>query len=366
VLAAAAVWATPSSAVDITTSCHFFSSPCDLNPLTIREDTPERDILTIKTTPRDLFGGRHLDIVIDPRAENVSAEDGCGKDLLNAFHVTCGFPIGRASIKLGDLDDFLIFKVAADSTLDGEDGNDLITGGSGRDFIRGGPGSDILSGGDNKDLIEGDAGPDTINGGKGDDTIIPGPDPGTPDGVRDVISCGSGDDAVAGADDEDFVSSDCERVTRIDSVGTFGLTPRDATARAGGPVSLRLVWKHPKRWRALHTVDLRFSTRSFVFGEIRFDQNRGLFEVGDPYSRGAVVQGKPGAAEVLTRGPLSLLLSRSRVVGSGPRGKTVALTLSLRFGKSLAGRTVAVEAGATDDDGTQQPPRSAGTIRVKP
>jgi len=61
------------------------------------------------------------------------------------------------------------------STLEGEDGNDILTGGLGGDTIFGGTGNDsILGGGGNDGLLQGGLGDDTVEGGEGDDFLFGG------------------------------------------------------------------------------------------------------------------------------------------------------------------------------------------------
>jgi len=57
-------------------------------------------------------------------------------------------------------------------TIDGEDGDDALTGGVGNDIFHGGAGNDTLNGGAGNDILQGDAGNDTLDGGAGDDTAI--------------------------------------------------------------------------------------------------------------------------------------------------------------------------------------------------
>ncbi|MDC0336118.1 hypothetical protein OAN24_04420 [Pseudodesulfovibrio sp.] len=76
-----------------------------------------------------------------------------------------------------------------DDTLSGGGQNDLITGEGGDDDIYGGAGNDSLDGGSGADSIIGNAGNDTIDGGTGDDTI----DAGAGD---DLILGGSGNDDI--------------------------------------------------------------------------------------------------------------------------------------------------------------------------
>jgi Ca2+-binding RTX toxin-like protein len=68
----------------------------------------------------------------------------------------------------------------AGSTLDGEQGDDIILGGSGPDIVLGGAGNDTLAGGAGADQLRGEAGDDILNidsndtvvdGGDGNDTV---------------------------------------------------------------------------------------------------------------------------------------------------------------------------------------------------
>ncbi|HJR84106.1 MAG TPA: calcium-binding protein [Nitrososphaeraceae archaeon] len=105
--------------------------------------------------------------------------------------------------------------------------HDNIVGGKGDDFIYGEEDSDGLYGGEDDDTIEGGIGndilwgiegSDTLNGGDGDDKIYHGKytesvifDPG-PDGSKDSIDCGDGQDEVwlnTGTDGD--VAINCEK-----------------------------------------------------------------------------------------------------------------------------------------------------------
>jgi Ca2+-binding RTX toxin-like protein len=147
-----------------------------------------------------------------------------------------------------------------DDAVRGRGGNDLLTGGPGDDWVRGGPGNDEIGDDRGRDLLIGGPGNDSLDGRKGIDEIIGGPgrdyvadyfggdaiDTGAgndratvasrasrpypptqldlgygddyvlvdPDGRRDVIDCGPGDDVVEYLEtldpEEDLVS--CETV----------------------------------------------------------------------------------------------------------------------------------------------------------
>ena len=90
--------------------------------------------------------------------------------------------------------------------LDGESGNDRITGGRLDDQLDGGRGNDRVNGGSGPDHITGGPGRDRLVGGAGRDLIV------SRDSRRDLVRCGPGRDRVT-ADRRDRVSG-CERVNR--------------------------------------------------------------------------------------------------------------------------------------------------------
>ena len=84
--------------------------------------------------------------------------------------------------------------------LEGDSGNDSITGGPGRETFYGGSGNDSLNGGGGNDLMYGDSGADRLNGGAEGDGLYPG-------NGNDLVIGGGGRDAFGsentpdGADD---------------------------------------------------------------------------------------------------------------------------------------------------------------------
>jgi uncharacterized repeat protein (TIGR01451 family) len=84
---------------------------------------------------------------------------------------------------------------------------DVICGAGGNDTISGLRGNDVLRGDAGNDRIVGGAGSDKVTGGPGNDAIS------VRDGIRDVVSCGPGLDAVI-ADRRDSFGRDCEAVAR--------------------------------------------------------------------------------------------------------------------------------------------------------
>jgi Ca2+-binding RTX toxin-like protein len=67
-----------------------------------------------------------------------------------------------------------VFSDAIPTTLDGGNGNDILTGGSGAVTLHGGNGNDKLAGGNGDETLFGDNGNDSIDGNKGADTGVLG------------------------------------------------------------------------------------------------------------------------------------------------------------------------------------------------
>jgi Ca2+-binding RTX toxin-like protein len=76
-------------------------------------------------------------------------------------------------------------------TVNGNGGDDIISGGDGADTLNGGDGNDRLFGGNGGDVINGDNGNDTIYGGDGDDACRGGIG-------NDTIYGGAGQDQLVG------------------------------------------------------------------------------------------------------------------------------------------------------------------------
>ncbi|MEB3358109.1 MAG: DUF4347 domain-containing protein [Synechococcales bacterium] len=102
-------------------------------------------------------------------------------------------------------------------TLNGTDGDDIITGSVFNEFIDGGlgndqvnaaPGNDIVNAGDGNDLIFTGDGNDEVNGGNGDDTINGelGNDILRGQVGNDTVSGGLGDDRLVGGEGDDSLS----------------------------------------------------------------------------------------------------------------------------------------------------------------
>ncbi len=77
------------------------------------------------------------------------------------------------------------------NTLDGGDGDDLLTGGGGPDMLIGAAGNDELVGSFGDDVLSGDDGNDSLDGGDGSDNVVGG-------AGDDALDGGAGDDELAG------------------------------------------------------------------------------------------------------------------------------------------------------------------------
>ena len=79
---------------------------------------------------------------------------------------------------------------SGEGTLNGNDGNDTLTGGTDDDNLSGGKDNDVLNGGDGGDHLFGEAGNDTLNGGNGNDQYF------VDNGDKVVEAAGQGTDVV--------------------------------------------------------------------------------------------------------------------------------------------------------------------------
>ncbi|MBS2011558.1 MAG: PD40 domain-containing protein [Deltaproteobacteria bacterium] len=147
-------------------------------------------------------------------------------------------------------------------------------------------------------------------------------------------------------------------------VGIPKLTPTRIAAAAGEPVTLTLDWRHPIRWRLLEAVHVRVVNDDGVAMWVRFREAGPDLFLGLLGDDGRFVEGKPGEARTLASTGGSLDLGASAVVGSGPEGADVTLTLSLVPSEATRGHTFRVELLASDDLGHVQGFQSAGELAV--
>jgi Ca2+-binding RTX toxin-like protein len=117
-------------------------------------------------------------------------------------------------------------------TVNGEDGNDIITGSPDDDILNGGAGNDTLNGNGGDDRISGNTGADTMNGDAGNDVMVWNPGDGS-----DVMNggAGGGDDAElnGGNNAENFAATPVAGRVRFErlSPGPFQLDVGPDTER---------------------------------------------------------------------------------------------------------------------------------------
>ncbi|HYE42698.1 MAG TPA: M10 family metallopeptidase, partial [Caulobacteraceae bacterium] len=166
-----------------------------------------------------LYGGLGADVLDggDGRdaVEYRAATSAVRINLLTGVHVGVGGD-SLTSIEVFDLgsaaDNFV--GLAADETVRGHDGNDVLNGLGGADTLIAGNGDDRVNGGDGDDSLQGQAGADRIDAGTG----------------ADVVSGGLGDDHIHGRDGDDVLDGGAGADTLIGGYGVDVATYRLSTA----------------------------------------------------------------------------------------------------------------------------------------
>ena len=148
------------------------------------------------------------------------------------------------------------------------------------------------------------------------------------------------------------------------SIGVVEGMPPDVIARVGQRINYAVQWTHPTRWRLLNTIDVRLSDEQGEVLTVRFDQPNNTFSLFDPANEKFLHPDAPGSRTHFETSAAVMYLENSEVIGSGPTGPSVLLNLNLSFKPSAAGRTLQVEAFATDVFGTRQGFDPVGTITI--
>ena len=138
-------------------------------------------------------------------SDSAGMGEGAGCDSVDSTTASCAAgPVTGLSATLGSGNDTFSSSAPTPVTVQGEGGQDQITGGSGDDMLVGGPGDDNLQGGGGNDTLIGEIadpvnpgdGTNMMDGGPGNDTIAGGAGP-------DTLVGGPGDDAMAGGNGDD-------------------------------------------------------------------------------------------------------------------------------------------------------------------
>ena len=162
-----------------------------------------------------------IDYLYGTTAADASLVGQAGRDIIEGKQ-------GNDGLYGGAGDDDLLGGDGADA-LYGEDGADKLWGELGDDTLRGGNGADIYYGGDGNDVIiedGADAMADTVYGGTGNDIAYTngGNDQLFGEAGSDRLSGQSGDDLVDGGADDDFLFGDSGNDTLIGGTGNDHLT----------------------------------------------------------------------------------------------------------------------------------------------
>jgi Ca2+-binding RTX toxin-like protein len=123
-------------------------------------------------------------------------------------------------------EDYLIFGLGGDDTINGLNGNDQLFGGAGNDNIHGHDGKDFIGGGDGDDLIDGGAHDDVIYGGNDNDKIWGGGDNDKLYGESgtDTLKGGVGMDALDGGTGDDYLLGESGKDSLFGGSGKDWLT----------------------------------------------------------------------------------------------------------------------------------------------
>jgi Ca2+-binding RTX toxin-like protein len=146
-------------------------------------------------------------------------------------------------VQLGSGNDVLVTmpNITKPMTVDGGDGNDVLTSGGGDDVVEGGAGIDILYGGAGADALLGEIGNDTLFGGSGNDVLIGGEgnDLVFGDLGQDLLIGGLGQDLLNAGDGEDILIGGRTRYDEYDAVGKTGIDLVMATWTGAGNFGAR-------------------------------------------------------------------------------------------------------------------------------
>jgi hypothetical protein len=148
----------------------------------------------------------------------------------------------------------------------------------------------------------------------------------------------------------------------ISPVGIF-TTPAGRTARSGRAFPLQISWGVWRQWRDLRDLRVRLIGERGELGTMAVDLQSRRVTVAGPDSRAR--RGRLGRKGTLKARRFSLRTKKARIVGSGERGRLVAIELPLKLAKRARGQRVDVDVAASLRDGTQQDFGPAGSFDVR-
>jgi hypothetical protein len=153
------------------------------------------------------------------------------------------------------------------------------------------------------------------------------------------------------------------------SLGTFSVSPTDATVAVGERVTYTFSWTVPEGdgWRALDDLQFLIGNDEDVALVLRFQEVDGIpgtFGLLRPTTGTLGPTFPPGSPNRLETNAATFYLADSTI--DGPPGRTVTLTLDVAFKPKAAGHTYGVDVLAEDHAGTAQGFAHAGTVTIVP
>jgi hypothetical protein len=145
--------------------------------------------------------------------------------------------------------------------------------------------------------------------------------------------------------------------------------PTDAITQAREPMDYGIKWTvpDPKVWRSLNTIDVRLIDEDGQILLVRWDETANTFSLFNPANGKFGAPALPGSKKRFETSAVTLLLENTEVIGSGPTGRSVLLSLKLSFKPQARDRTFQVQTLVTDDSGGDpQGYDTVGTISVLP
>ncbi len=172
------------------------------------------DIVRVQSGNDEIDGGLGVDMIRGGRGSNEVADNVSGTVTVDGDSVSSdsGDDIRHASAGLllrgsENADIFNAAMATVSIEIEGNDGDDVITGSPDDDLLFGGDGNDIIVGGDGDDLIDGGDGDDDIMGDDGDDAIRGGLGNDRLNGNQghDTMLGGDGNDSLFGGGQADLL-----------------------------------------------------------------------------------------------------------------------------------------------------------------
>jgi hypothetical protein len=160
----------------------------------------------------------------------------------------------------------------------------------------------------------------------------------------------------------DLQTGELQQFQAFAPVGIFS-TPAGRGARAGKLFRLQVSWGVWRQWKDLRELRLRMVGERNELGTIVVKLRSGQVSVKGPGSR--TRRGKIGRRGKLKARKFTLRTRGARILGSGKRGRLVALELPLALTKSLRPQRVDVDVSASSNAGKRQGFGPAGSFQIR-